>query len=124
MEYPDDAFHTFPGPWQWYLLGSQWDNHKMFSEDELSFYGSGGKWSMTIFILGYPFHKKGYIDPLNLAYILLVNIILNILLKSSQVKWLSYIFNNISSVIYEICCILNPISLCKKATSCLNWFQT
>ncbi len=53
------CFSYFSGPWQCYLLGSQWDSHKLpgfhpkylklCSEDELSFYGFG----MTIFILGW-----------------------------------------------------------------------
>ncbi len=44
----------FSGPWQWYLLGSQWDSHKppgfhpkyvqLCSEDEQSFYGFGTTW--------------------------------------------------------------------------------
>ncbi len=44
----------FSGPWQCYLLGSQWDSHKppgfppkylkLCSEDERSFYGFGTTW--------------------------------------------------------------------------------
>ncbi len=51
---PWRCFSYFSGPWQWELLGSQWDSHKrpgfhpkyhkLCSEDEQSFYGYGTTW--------------------------------------------------------------------------------
>ncbi len=56
------CFSYFSGPWQWILLGRQWDSYKppgfhpkylkLCSKDEQSFMGlerHGGKWLMTTF---------------------------------------------------------------------------